>query len=206
MRKFSAIIEFIKVLLSLIFMDLSLLSLYQKSGTFSICKQKYIHFSRYINFFLVGKLSYLFNISFKDFNWGITFKNFLLILIIYIFYKGLNVISYKEVNILMFDKNNIKNFIFHLIYQCFYPGIFEETLYRGFLVSGLRGLGINENKSNVIQAVIFGASHLNSWGTGFSVFLLHTAFQAIIGYMFGKLYFKTKSLTPCIILHGLFNI
>lgn len=151
-------------------------------------------------------ISYLFNISFKDFNWGITFKNFLLILIIYIFYKGLNIISYNEVNILMFDKNNIKNFIFHLIYQCFYPGIFEETLYRGFLVSGLRGLGLNENKSNVIQAVIFGASHLNSWGTGFSVFLLHTAFQAIIGYMFGKLYFKTKSLTPCIILHGLFNI
>lgn len=135
-----------------------------------------------------------------------TFKNFLLIFIIYISYKGLNVILYKELNIVVFDKNNIKNFIFHLIYQCFYPGIFEETLYRGFLISGLKGLRLNENKCNVIQAVIFGASHVNSWGTGSSIFLLHTAVQAIIGYMFGKLYFKTKSLTPCIILHGLFNI
>ena len=120
-------------------------------------------------------------------------------------YRGINGILDIKVYDIMFDEEHIKKSILNFIYQCIYPGIFEETLYRGFLISGLKGLKLNESKCNVIQALIFGASHVNSWGSGSFIFLLHTAFQSLIGYLFGKLYFKTKSLTPCIILHGLFN-
>ena len=162
---------------------------------------------RLIYLLITGTLffSYLLNINFKDFYWGMTFKELLLIIAIYVAYIVINRISGMKAYDVVFDEEHIKTFMLKFIYDCFYPGIFEETVYRGFLISGLKGLGLNESKCNVVQALFFGASHVNSWGSGSFIFLLHTAFQSLIGYLFGKLYFKTKSLTPCIILHGLFN-
>ena len=149
-------------------------------------------------------ISYFFKIRFKKFNWNISIKSFILILLIYIVYKSLSILFYesnctmKVIN-LKFMCDFLKGFFFNSIY----PGIYEELLFRGLMVSGLKGFGYSDDKCNVIQAVIFGLFHTGSFGVYSWISLLSTAYQAMMGYVFGKVYFKTKSLTPCILLHGL---
>jgi len=154
-------------------------------------------------------ICYFFKISLKEFNWNISIKSFAFIIILYIAYKfilNLNGILEGAIHI-----NNIlkMSFIFKFsisaIVESVYPGIYEEVLYRGFLISGLKGLGLSDETSNIVQAILFGISHVMSWGTASWVFLLFTASQAMMGYIFGKVYFKTKSLLPCILLHGLID-
>jgi membrane protease YdiL (CAAX protease family) len=93
-----------------------------------------------------------------------------------------------------------------MIRKSLHPGVFEEVLYRGLLISGLKGFGLKDEQTNIIQAIIFGITHVISFGNVPSIFILHTASQIILGYVIGKVYFKTKSLTPCILLHGLIDV
>lgn len=86
-----------------------------------------------------------------------------------------------------------------------YPGFYEEVLYRGLLISALKGLGLDDDKTNILQAILFGIHHIMSWGIASWFFLLSIAAQALLGYVLGKIYFKTKSLMPCILLHGLLD-
>jgi membrane protease YdiL (CAAX protease family) len=100
----------------------------------------------------------------------------------------------------------IADLIIRMIRKSLYPGVFEEVLYRGLLISGLKGFGFKDEHTNIIQAIIFGITHVISLGNVPFVFILHTASQVIAGYVLGKVYFRTKSLTPCILLHGLFDV
>lgn len=102
--------------------------------------------------------------------------------------------------------NSLPIFLLNALFNAAYPGIFEEVLYRGFLISGLKGIGLSDEKCNVIQSIIFGIAHVMSWGAAPKAFILYTTAQAMAGYLLGKVYFKTKSLTPCILLHGLMNV
>lgn len=155
-------------------------------------------------------ISYLFKIKFKNFNWDISFKFLILVIILYLVH-----ILIPNINIILNSKmhfsniSNMKlipNFIRNAALESIYPGIFEEVLNRGLLISGLKGYGISDEKCNIIQAVLFGIGHVGSWGTASLIFLLSTAAQAMAGYILGKVYFKTKSLVPCIILHGLLDV
>lgn len=172
-------------------------------------------FNPYTLFVILGLMlsifiCYFFKISLADFQWDLAFKPFLLVIILSVAFKV--VISIPEITAGMVNFENIFNakfigsFIIGTFGYSIHPGIYEEILYRGFLICGLKGIGLSDEKCNVIQAIIFGASHVMSFGTASWMFLLATAAQAMIGYVLGKLYFKTKSLSPCILLHGLFNV
>jgi membrane protease YdiL (CAAX protease family) len=100
----------------------------------------------------------------------------------------------------------IVDFAIKFVRKSLHPGVFEEVLYRGLLISGLEGFGLKDEHTNIIQAIIFGITHVISFGNVPSIFILHTASQIILGYVIGKVYFKTKSLTPCILLHGLVDV
>lgn len=172
-------------------------------------------FNPYLLFVILGLMlsifiCYFFKISLADFLWDLTFKPFLLVIILSVAFKV--VISIPEIISGMVNFENIfsakfiGSFIIGTFGYSIHPGIYEEILFRGFLISGLKGIGLSDEKSNVVQAIIFGASHVMSFGTASWIFLLATAAQAMIGYVLGKLYFKTKSLSPCILLHGLFDV
>lgn len=155
-------------------------------------------------------ISYLFKIKLKKFNWNISLKSFILVILVYIVYKLIYNI-YGIYNSEIYFSNILAMkfvliFINRAVYESFYPGIFEEVLCRGLLISGLKGFGLSDNKCNIIQAIIFGMTHIMSLGTPSWIFLLSTASQAMFGYIQGKIYFKTKSLVPCIILHGLMDV
>ncbi len=95
----------------------------------------------------------------------------------------------------------MKNFIQKL----YYPSIVEEVLFRGFFLSGLLAFGIREDKSNIIQSIIFGIIHVLSHNEVSIIIILSTSYQMYIGFILGKIYLRTKTLTPCIFLHALID-
>lgn len=154
-------------------------------------------------------LSYIFGISLKNYNWNISFKWIGIILLVYLANRlTLNILVLKNNNYSIINFVSISfvvKFVLSTLYYCLYPGLLEEVLYRGFLISGLKGLGIDDWKCNIVQAIIFGIIHVFAGGNYAWTVLLSTASQILMGYVLGKIYFKTKSLTPCILLHGLIN-
>lgn len=153
---------------------------------------------------------YLFKIKFSFFRWNIRYQDILLILIIFlmktVFRNGDLIIHGKADFTHLLQSATIIKLATQSIQEMLYPGIFEELLYRGLLISGLKSFGLSDEKTNILQAVLFGLSHFISFGNASLLWLLHTAYQIAAGYVIGKVYFKTKSLTPCILLHALGNI
>lgn len=154
-------------------------------------------------------ISYFFKIRLKDLNWNISLKAFIMIFVTFIAYKFiLNIVDITKGMVTIsrvFNSSFIISLSINTVINSAFPGFYEEVLYRGFLISGLKGLGLNEDMSNIIHAIIFGITHFMSFGTISWISLLSTAAQAMLGYLIGKVYFKTKSLTPCILLHGLID-
>ena len=162
------------------------------------------HSTKFILFVLLLQLgvtltlfiSYFLKIKFTEFNWNISIKSFVLVLLAFIIYL---VVSRGDA---VFNININLKLLINFIHETLYPGIYEELLFRGLLISGLKSCGFSDDKCNVVQAVIFGLVHTGNFGIYSWISLLSTANQAMMGYVFGKVYFKTKSLTPCILLHG----
>lgn len=75
----------------------------------------------------------------------------------------------------------------------------EEIFFRGFIFPGLiKGVGLAGAMG--VNGVLFGAMHV----TGTETLGLLIPFSAI-GALFCWLYYRTGSLWPCIIAHGVFN-
>lgn len=144
----------------------------------------------------------LFRVRLRDFNWSINAKTLLSVFALFIILK----LSY----IVATDIDSLKGFpvdyfFRNFIQQIYYPSIVEEVIFRGFLLSGLLAIGIREPKANIIQALVFGLIHALPPNELTIISLLSTSMQMYIGYLIGKVYLSTKSLTPCIILHGLID-
>ncbi|MFX0139179.1 MAG: lysostaphin resistance A-like protein, partial [Candidatus Hodarchaeota archaeon] len=100
-------------------------------------------------------------------------------------------------------------FIFMLI-----PGIWEETAYRGVAIPMLLKK-YSVRTSLIISSFIFGFAHtfrlIGIFGSGIDpiTILISVSFQVIyatlLGFAFGYMYIKTKSLLPSIILHYLID-
>ncbi len=147
-------------------------------------------------------LGYIFKVKFKDFNWNIRFRDiifsfaiFSLIKVLYLYFSDIDVLKN-----LSFDY-----FILNFIQQLYYPSIIEEVLFRGFLFSALLTFNIRSDTANIIQALIFGFSHLLGYKDINYLSLFAPFVQIFIGYLFGKMYLKNKSLSSCILLHALID-
>ncbi len=84
-------------------------------------------------------------------------------------------------------------------------GFIEEIIFRGFLFKAL-------SKDNIRQAIIvssitFGLGHIVNLlnGSEFLSTLLQIIYATSIGFLFTILFYKSKSLWPCIITHSIFN-
>ncbi|OPJ61441.1 CPBP family intramembrane glutamic endopeptidase [Clostridium oryzae] len=148
---------------------------------------------------------FIFKIRLNKFSWKITYKQFIYVLILcglwvipQIVLFGGNHLAY---NIYRYD--SIHSYLIDIILQIPHPAIYEELVYRGLLISTLKAYIKNESIINIIQAFIFGVVHYTNYTSQLSIWMacLATGGQILTGFILGKLYFKTKSLTPCIILH-----
>ena len=86
-------------------------------------------------------------------------------------------------------------------------GFLEEIIFRGFLFKAMEKE--NVRTAIIISSVTFGAGHIINLFTGQGVSILSNVcqiFYAIaVGFLFVIIFWKGKSLWPCIITHGLVN-
>lgn len=123
----------------------------------------------------------------------------MLFLTIIIFEIGVDIISSEISNIIQISfnipsSNYVKDTI-NILYAVFVAPIFEEILFRGFI---LKGFLKNYNKFTaiIVSSLLFALLHLN---------LSTIIITFISGIFFSYLYIKTKSIIPCIFAHFLSN-
>lgn len=82
-----------------------------------------------------------------------------------------------------------------------HAAIHEEAIFRGFTFGYLRGLGINDNKILIFQAILFSIAHIRYINVPYTFWVMLPA----SGLLLGWLSLKTRSLVPCMIAHALYN-
>ena len=101
--------------------------------------------------------------------------------------------------------NNTKSEILFYILNMFNIGFIEEIIFRGFLFKMMEK--DNVRIAIIVSSVTFGIGHIINLLNGSE--FVSTMFQIIsaisIGYLFVIIFYKSKSLMPCIITHSLFN-
>jgi membrane protease YdiL (CAAX protease family) len=86
-------------------------------------------------------------------------------------------------------------------------GFLEEMIFRGFLFCAMVKNGVKP--AVIVSSVTFGIGHIVNLINGSGAELLPNLFQVIYamaaGFLFVMIFYRTKSLLPCIITHGVFN-
>jgi membrane protease YdiL (CAAX protease family) len=93
------------------------------------------------------------------------------------------------------------------VLSMFCVGFLEEIIFRGLLFCSMAK---NDIKSAIIvSSVTFGIGHIinliNGSGANILSNLLQVIYAMAIGFTFVMIFYKTKSLIPCIITHSVFN-
>lgn len=87
-------------------------------------------------------------------------------------------------------------------------GFIEEIIFRGFLFNAIAKDNVKE--AIIISSVTFGLGHLlnliNGSGAGLAENLFQVTGAIAIGFVFVIIYYRGKSILPCIITHSLINI
>ena len=115
------------------------------------------------------------------------------------------IIVYFLFSIGLKPKNNyydIINFLVLLIINFISNYGLEEIIYRGCAFNGLSKTKLNYVQINIIQSLMFAFSHLGGFGHNIN----SLPYYILFGYLFGKIYVTSNSLTPGILLHGIFNM
>jgi len=84
-------------------------------------------------------------------------------------------------------------------------GFLEELIFRGLL---FRCLGKEHlTRAILISSITFGIGHIVNLlnGADFVPTLLQVLYATAIGYLFTVLFYRTGTLLPCIVTHGIFN-
>lgn len=84
-------------------------------------------------------------------------------------------------------------------------GFIEEIIFRGFLFKSL--CEENVKQAILISSITFGIGHIVNLlnGADFVPTLLQICYAGAIGFLFTIIFYKGKSLLPCIIAHGIVN-
>lgn len=104
-----------------------------------------------------------------------------------------------------FNINNTTSEILFHILTMINVGFIEEIIFRGFLFKAISKESIK--KGIIISSITFGIGHIVNLINGSP--LIPTIIQIIyaisLGYLFVIIFYKSKSLLPCIITHALIN-
>ncbi len=84
-------------------------------------------------------------------------------------------------------------------------GFLEEVIFRGLLFRALCGTGVRS--AFVISSLTFGLGHVVNLLNGAALLptLLQIVYASAIGFLFTLLFYRSGSLWPCVITHGIFN-
>ena len=100
--------------------------------------------------------------------------------------------------------NKANEIVFYII-TMLNIGFIEEIIFRGFLFKMMAK--DNVKSAIIVSSITFGIGHIINLFNGADVIL--TLFQVVyaisIGFLFVTIFYKSKSLIPCIITHSLVN-
>ena len=93
------------------------------------------------------------------------------------------------------------------ILAMFCVGFLEELIFRGLLFRAMARDGVKT--AMIVSSVTFGIGHIvnliNGSGAELLANLLQVMYAVAIGFAFVMIYCRTRSLMPCILIHGIFN-
>lgn len=93
------------------------------------------------------------------------------------------------------------------VLSMFCVGFLEELIFRGLLFQAMAKDGVKS--AIIVSGVTFGIGHIvnliNGSGAELLPNLLQVMYAMAIGFAFVMIYYRTKSLMPCIIVHSVFN-
>ncbi len=96
---------------------------------------------------------------------------------------------------------------FFFILSMLLVGFLEEVIFRGFLFKAM--CKDNVKTAIIVSSLTFGIGHsvnlINGSGYGLISILCQVGYAIPMGFLFVTLFYRGKSLWPCIILHSVFN-
>ena len=100
--------------------------------------------------------------------------------------------------------NSTEEIIFHIL-NMINIGFIEEIIFRGFLFKMMAKDNIKI--AIIVSSITFGVGHIINLFNGADIIptLLQCCYAISIGYLFVIIFYKSKSLIPCIITHCLVN-
>lgn len=100
--------------------------------------------------------------------------------------------------------NSINEIIFHIL-TMINVGFIEEIIFRGFLFKMMEK--DNVKSAIIVGAITFGIGHIVNLLNGADIIptLMQICYATAIGYLFVIIFYKSKSLIPCIITHAIVN-
>ena len=101
--------------------------------------------------------------------------------------------------------NNSSNEIILHILTMINIGFLEEIIFRGFLFKMMEKN--NVKSAIIVSSITFGIGHIVNLLNGADLIptLLQVCYAISIGYMLVTVFYKSKSIIPCVIFHGVFN-
>ena len=101
--------------------------------------------------------------------------------------------------------NNTKSEIIFHILTMLNIGFLEEVIFRGFLFKMMEK--DNVKSAIILSSITFGIGHIVNLfnGADFIPTLVQMCYAISLGYLFVIIFYKSKSLVPCIIAHILIN-
>lgn len=100
--------------------------------------------------------------------------------------------------------NSSSEIVFHIL-TMLNVGFIEEIIFRGFLFKMMEK--DNVKSAIIVSSVTFGIGHIVNLlnGADFIPTLMQICYAVAIGYLFVTIFYKSKSLIPCIAAHALIN-
>lgn len=116
----------------------------------------------------------------------------LLLIISVNFWNGINI-------------NNSSNEVLFHILTMLNVGFIEEIIFRGFLFKMMEKS--NVKSAIIVSSVTFGIGHIVNLLNGADIVptLIQICYAIALGYLFVIIFYKSKSLVPCIVAHSLIN-
>lgn len=101
-------------------------------------------------------------------------------------------------------KNSTSEILFHIL-TMINVGFIEEIIFRGFLFKMMAKDNIKS--AIIVSSITFGIGHIVNLLNGADLIptLIQICYAVSIGYLFVTIFYKSKSLIPCIITHSLIN-
>ncbi|MCR4692194.1 MAG: CPBP family intramembrane metalloprotease [Lachnospiraceae bacterium] len=120
------------------------------------------------------------------------------------FYIPLMLIGLSSIFFGVTLKYSVPETVFYIV-SMLCVGFLEEVIFRGFLFVGMAKQ--NRRVAIIVSSITFGIGHIVNLLNGQDLLetLLQIVFAVAVGFMLVILFYKGKSLLPCIIFHGINN-